>query len=222
MTVTLTDAPPLPDADPARRRPWHWRPWRWVVGVVALLAAVALVGGGVGWWFAGGPHLRMYPMDGGGILVVGQTWTFGVELNSDHGTVELSSARASGFPADVATQLTITKPMGMVVGDIAAQGYNPRPVRGTRVHGDGPGQAVFLSASLTPHRAGLVSVGEIDATYRAGPRTRTARSQIDMCLLVVEKKDLAKTIAEFDRATTAADRPSNDPAFEQYLECTDR
>ncbi len=214
MVETLTDAPL--DAEPERKRrdPRHR-----VALAVAVLAVVALVAA-TGWWFVGGARLR--PAGGvgyDGVHAVGSPWSFGIELNSSNGPVKLVSATPTSLSGRATVGFAVTTALGSAVGDLAAQGYEPRPMNGTRVDGRGPANTVFLTMTLTAPRAGLIEVHGVDITYRSGPRTRTAHADVDACLFAVTPGSEHRVLTEIDRRQANVSDPSSDDLIARYLRC---
>jgi hypothetical protein len=170
------------------------------------LIAIALIGGGWAaerWFFAGG-RLHGIGSHAGEPVIVGSSVTFGLTLNSSDGGVVLISGRPqTAVPGVVVSFAATDNPVlnvNSLVGDPRRRGIDLRRLRGTRVNGESTADTVAVAVTLSPRRAGLFWLHDVEIEYQSGRRVRHARIPLSGCVLAYDARNKTRTLADLDRA----------------------
>jgi hypothetical protein len=190
-----------------------------VVRAAAITVLVAIAGVAAGWWFLGGAYLHAGAPDGGAVTTVGTPRSFGIELNTTGGAARLVSAKAISAPAGMEIAFVASDLRGSEDGDLAANGIHAQPLRGTRVRGQGPDNATFVTLTVTLRREGVFRLHDLEITYRAGFRTRRLRVHMDQCLLALDPGHRDRALLEIDHAMQNDAATPSDPLVAEYVAC---
>jgi hypothetical protein len=189
-----------------------------------MLVALLIVG--LVDWHDGGTFLRTGGGGYGQLVVIGQQYSYGIQLETASGpSVRLDGVSAS-YPKALQVRWSVYRGEGGFAGWLGS--LRPRwptaAVHGYRVAqpaGHPERGGTLLVGTVRATEAGVYHLSQITIRYRSGMRTRRVSAGTDVCLLAVQPADVARVsrqIAAFVPDVTGSE--SADRLVVKYEECS--